>query len=135
MLRKRVLDADILVIGTPIWLGQPSSVAKRVLERMDAFLDETSPKDACRLMARSRLLSCRHRGWRPSHRRRAVPDAAWVGFTIPTGGVTYWVGEAMGEKDYKDLLRTPNAVAEWTPLLASSAHLARLIKQKRYPGV
>ena len=37
---KRVIDADILVIGTPVWLGQPSSVAKRVLERMDAFLDE-----------------------------------------------------------------------------------------------
>jgi multimeric flavodoxin WrbA len=37
-------DADILVIGTPIWLGQPSSVAKRVLERMDAFLDETDAK-------------------------------------------------------------------------------------------
>ena len=29
ILRKRVLDADILVIGTPIWLGQPSSVAPR----------------------------------------------------------------------------------------------------------
>lgn len=39
-----MLDADILVIGTPIWLGQPSSVAKRVLERMDAFLDETDAK-------------------------------------------------------------------------------------------
>src|ERR1700759_2763141 len=37
-LRQRVVDADIIVIGTPIWLGQPSSVAKRVLERMDAFL-------------------------------------------------------------------------------------------------
>ena len=40
-LRRRILDADILVLGTPIWLGQPSSVAKRVLERMDAFLGET----------------------------------------------------------------------------------------------
>jgi hypothetical protein len=50
--------------------------------------------------------------------------------------MTYRVGDAMGEKDYKDLLKTPNAVAEWTPLLASNAaHLARLLKQKRYPGV
>lgn len=39
-LRQRVIDADILVIGSPIWLGQPSSVAKSILERMDAFLDE-----------------------------------------------------------------------------------------------
>jgi multimeric flavodoxin WrbA len=29
-LRKRVIAADILIMATPIWLGQPSSVAKRV---------------------------------------------------------------------------------------------------------
>jgi multimeric flavodoxin WrbA len=40
-LRKKVLDAQIFILGTPIWLGQPSSVCKRVLERMDAFLSET----------------------------------------------------------------------------------------------
>src|SRR5665213_4593388 len=34
-IRKRILGADILIFGTPIWMGQPSSVAKRVLERMD----------------------------------------------------------------------------------------------------
>jgi multimeric flavodoxin WrbA len=36
---RRILDADILVLGTPVWMGQPSSVAKRVLERLDALLD------------------------------------------------------------------------------------------------
>src|SRR6202044_3050766 len=35
MLRKRVLAAENLVIGPSIWLGQPSSVAKRRPERMD----------------------------------------------------------------------------------------------------
>ncbi|HWI75919.1 MAG TPA: NAD(P)H-dependent oxidoreductase, partial [Sphingomicrobium sp.] len=39
-IRKRILAADILIFGTPIWLGQPSSLAKRVLERMDAFFSE-----------------------------------------------------------------------------------------------
>ena len=38
--RSAILDADVLVVGTPIWMGQPSSVAKRVLERLDAFLGE-----------------------------------------------------------------------------------------------
>src|SRR5690606_13785130 len=37
-LRRRILQHDILILGTPIWLGQMSSLAKRVLERMDAFL-------------------------------------------------------------------------------------------------
>jgi multimeric flavodoxin WrbA len=52
-LRQRVLACDILVIGSPIWLGQPSSIAKRVLERMDAFLDERDDCSARRAMARS----------------------------------------------------------------------------------
>ena len=52
-LRKRLLAADILVIGSPIWLGQPSSVAKRVLERMDAFLDEKDERGRMPPTARS----------------------------------------------------------------------------------
>jgi multimeric flavodoxin WrbA len=43
-LRAQLLSAYILIIGTPIWLGRPSSIAKRVLERMDAFLQETDDK-------------------------------------------------------------------------------------------
>src|SRR5262245_34472613 len=31
-LRRRIIASDILIIGSPIWLGQPSSVCKRVLE-------------------------------------------------------------------------------------------------------
>jgi multimeric flavodoxin WrbA len=35
-IREKVVGAEILVIVTPTWLGRPSSVAQRVLERMDA---------------------------------------------------------------------------------------------------
>jgi multimeric flavodoxin WrbA len=40
-LRRRILACDILILGTPVWLGQLSSVVKGVLERMDAGLGET----------------------------------------------------------------------------------------------
>ncbi|MGB7259814.1 MAG: NAD(P)H-dependent oxidoreductase [Pseudolabrys sp.] len=135
-LRKRVLAADILVIGSPIWLGQPSSIAKRVLERMDAFLDE---KDAMQRMPTYgkvgfAVVVGNEDG--AHHVAAEVCQAlAEVGFTIPTGGVTYWVGEAMGGTDYIDLKKTPKAVAEWTPVLASNAaHLAKLLKTSNYPG-
>ena len=39
-LREQITAADIFILGRPIWLGQPSSIARRVLERMDAFLGE-----------------------------------------------------------------------------------------------
>ena len=38
---EKLVDSEILVIGTPTWLGRPSSIASRVLERMDAMLSET----------------------------------------------------------------------------------------------
>ncbi|MFD0578097.1 flavodoxin family protein [Dactylosporangium darangshiense] len=37
-IRVKLLDAQILVIATPIWMGQPASVCKVVLERLDADL-------------------------------------------------------------------------------------------------
>jgi hypothetical protein len=58
-----------------------------------------------------------------------------VGFTIPAGGATYWVGEAMQSTNYMDLEKTPEALQSWTPMLASNAaHLARLLQASPYPG-
>ncbi len=57
-----------------------------------------------------------------------------VGFTVPAGGSTYWVGEAMGSVDYQDLDATPEKVAQTTSSAATNAaHLARLLKQSPYP--
>jgi len=135
-LRKKVLACDILIIGSPIWLGQPSSIAKRVLERMDAFLDERDDMQRMPSYGKVGFTAVVGNEDGAHHVAAEVCQAlAEVGFTIPTGGVTYWVGEAMGSTNYIDLKKTPEAVAEWTPVLASNAaHLAKLLKQSRYPG-
>jgi multimeric flavodoxin WrbA len=39
-IRRRILDSEILVFASPTWLGRPSSIAQRTLERMDAMLSE-----------------------------------------------------------------------------------------------
>jgi multimeric flavodoxin WrbA len=136
-LRRRVVEADILVIGTPIWLGQPSSVAKRVLERMDAFLGETDGRGRMPSYGKVALAVVVGNEDGAHHTAAELFQALTeVGFTIPAGGATYWVGEAMGAKEYKDFSAPPKAVAEWTPMLASNAvHLARLLKERGYPGI
>jgi multimeric flavodoxin WrbA len=136
-LRRRVIAADILIIATPIWLGQPSSVAKRVLERMDAFLDETDERGRMPSYGKVALAVIVGNEDGAHHTAAELFQALTeVGFTIPAGGVTYWVGEAMGSKEYKDFSKPPKAVAEWTPMLASNAaHLARLLKRHTYPGI
>lgn len=136
-LRRRILAADILVLGTPIWLGQPSSVAKRVLERMDAFLGETDDRGRMPSYGKVAVVAVvgNEDGAHHCHAEifQALND---VGFTIPPGGGTYWVGEAMGSVDYKDLDGPHDKTAETTKSLAANAvHLARLLKAEGYPGV
>ncbi|HEY0223399.1 MAG TPA: NAD(P)H-dependent oxidoreductase [Pseudolabrys sp.] len=136
-LRKRMLDADILVIGSPIWLGQPSSVAKRVLERMDAFLDEKD--DRGRMPSYGKVaVACIVGNEDGAHHSAAEILSALleVGFTVPSGGPTYWVGEAMGSAEYKDFKKPPKVVDKWTKMLASNtAHLAELLKARPYLGI
>jgi multimeric flavodoxin WrbA len=43
-LQQRVLDADVLVLGTPIWLGDKSSVCTRVVERLYGFSGQTNDR-------------------------------------------------------------------------------------------
>ena len=38
MIREKIRAADIVLISTPVWLGHPSSITQRVLDRLDAEL-------------------------------------------------------------------------------------------------
>jgi len=136
-IRKKLLAADILLLGLPIWMGQPSSVAKRVLERMDAFLSETD--DQGRMPAAGKVAVVAIVGNEDgAHHCHAACFQALndVGFTIPANSGVYWVGEAMGDVNYVDLPSTPKAVAGMIDMAASNAaHLAAALKDKAYPGV
>ena len=108
VLWQLILDRDIVVLGTPIWLGQPSSVTKRVLERMDAFLGETD--DQGRMVSNGTVRSSPWSATKTAPTRSA-PSCSKplndVGCTLAAGAVTYWVGEAMGGVDDKN--RAPTA--------------------------
>ncbi|TNM64980.1 flavodoxin family protein [Aliirhizobium smilacinae] len=135
-IRKKVLEADILLIGTPIWLGQPSSVCKRALERMDAFLEETD--DQGRMVSYGKVAAVAVVGNEDgAHHVSAEVYQALndVGFTVAANAVAYWVGEAMGSKNFVDFDKTPEEVETMISMLArNTAHLAGLLKRSQYPG-
>lgn len=136
-IRKKILAADILILGTPVWMGQMSSIAKRVLERMDAFLSETD--DASRTPAYGKVAVCAIVGNEDgAHHITATVFQALndVGWTVPAAGACYWVGEAMSDVDFKDLKTVPNVIRETADMLASNAaHLAASLKDAPYPGL
>lgn len=134
-LREQMLQADIFVLVTPIWLGQPSSVCKMVLERLDAELSESD--DQGRMLTYGKVAGIGVVGNEDgAHHVTAELSQALgdVGFSVPANGVTYWVGEAMQGIDYKDKSPRPEKTAATTrTLAANAAHLARLLARSPYP--
>jgi multimeric flavodoxin WrbA len=101
-IRERILGAEILIIATPTWLGQPSSVTQRVLERMDAFLSETH--DDGRPIAYDRVAGIVVTGNEDgAHHIIANVGQALIdiGYTIPGQAWTYWnKGPGPGEEEF-----------------------------------
>ncbi len=136
-IRTKILAADVLIFGTPIWMGQPSSIAKRAMERMDAFLSETDA--AGRTPAYGKVAVFAIVGnedgahFTTAAMAQSLNDVGW---TIPAASACYWVGEAMNDKDFKDLREVPKVIRETAQMVASNAvHLATLLKAKPYPGL
>jgi multimeric flavodoxin WrbA len=134
-IREQMMAADILIVSTPTWVGHMSSVAQRVLERLDGELSETDDSGRPKVSGKVAVTAVvgNEDG---AHKITAdlMQGLNDIGFTIPAQGGTYWNDEAMGSRDYKDLDETPEAVAAATATLAENAAvLARALRATPYP--
>ena len=130
---EQVMAADILVLLSPIWLGEKSSVATRVVERLyssSGLLNDvgqyvyygrvggciiTGNEDGAKHCSMNLLYSLQHLGF-------AIPpqaDAAWLGEAGP--GPSY-ADEGSGGPD-NDFTRRNTAFMTW-----NLVHLARMLK-------
>jgi multimeric flavodoxin WrbA len=102
-IHEKILAAEILIIATPIWMGQPSSVSKRVIERMDAMLSETDGDG--RPVAYDRVAGFVVTG-NEDGAHHVIAELAQglidIGYTVPGQAWTYWhLGPGPGP-DYLD---------------------------------
>jgi multimeric flavodoxin WrbA len=90
-IREKVVAAEILVFASPTWLGRPSSVAQRVLERMDAMLSEQDGQG--RPVAYNRVAGVVVTG-NEDGAHHVIAEIAGalidIGYTIPGQAWTYW---------------------------------------------
>ena len=104
-LHRRIMTADILVIGSPIWLGVRSSVASLVVERLYAYSGDrnehgqwlyygkaggcviTGNEDGVKACSMSILYALSH-----------------IGFTIPPQADCGWLGEIGPGPSYGDVV-------------------------------
>ena len=90
-IHDELLDAEILVFATPTWVGRPSSLAQRALERMDAMLSETDDDD--RPVAYNRVAGVVVTG-NEDGAHHVISEICGglgdIGYTIPGQAWTYW---------------------------------------------
>lgn len=131
---ERVMGANILIIGTPIWLGEKSSVCTRLIERLygnSAELNEqgqysyygrvggcvvTGNEDGAKHCSMNILYSLQHLGF-------TIPpqaDAAWLGEAGP--GPSYLDPDSGGPEN--DFTNRNVTFMTWNLL-----HLARMLKE------
>ena len=131
--QKTIMAADILVVGTPIWLGDKSSICTRVIERMYGYSGETNEagqyayygrvagtiitgnEDGIKHCAMNLLYSLQHLGY-------LIPpnaDAGWIGEAGP--GPSYGDDGKVGLDN--DFTQRNTTFMSWNLM-----HLARMLK-------
>ncbi|MFD8257368.1 flavodoxin family protein [Streptomyces griseoluteus] len=133
---EKLLAAEILVIASPTWVGRPSSVAQRVLERMDAMISETD--DDGRPVAYNRVAGVVVTGNEDgAHHVISEIDGALgdIGYTIPGQAWTYWhLGPGPGP-NYLDEQRGHDWAASTGRAMASSLfHTAQALAAHPVPA-
>jgi multimeric flavodoxin WrbA len=134
--REQIMAADILIFATPTWVGHMSSVAQRVIERLDAEISKTDDEGRAVLAGKVAVVvvTGNEDGAHAiiANAFQALND---VGFTVPSQGGLYWNGEAMHSTDFKDLDQTPeNVVTTAKTVAMNAAHLARTLRARPYPA-
>lgn len=135
-IRQKVLNSNVLVLATPVWLGHASSVTQRVLERLDAELSNTDNAERPVMLGKVAVVAV---VGNEDGAHKVIADCFQalndIGFTIPAQGSTYWNGEAMQSKDYNDLDEVPDAIASATAAAArNAAYLANVLRGGQYPA-
>jgi len=137
---KRITGADILVVATPIWLGEFSSVAKKFIERLDAMSEKQNKKG--QLIYYGKVGGCIVTGNEDGIKNCAKAilfSLQHIGFSIPPQADTGWIGKAgpgpsyldedSGARDHEFTNKTSTFMAY------NLMHLASYLKEKDgYPS-
>ncbi|WP_328541049.1 flavodoxin family protein [Streptomyces sp. NBC_00344] len=132
-LYRKVMDADILVIAGPIWLGDNGSVTKLVIERLYACSHLLN--DAGQYAYYGRVGGCLVTGNEDGIKHCAMNllySLQHLGYTIPPQADSGWIGEAGPGPSYldpgsggpeNDFTNRNTAFMTWNLL-----HVARILK-------
>lgn len=136
---KRIFDADILIVGTPIWLGQQSSITQKLIERLYAMSGKTNDKG--QYLFYGKVGGCIITGNEDGVKHCAMGilySLQHVGYSIPPQADSGWIGEVGPGPSYldeeSDAQNNDFTNRNTTFLAYNMLHLAKMLKEQNgYP--
>ncbi|RHW43537.1 flavodoxin family protein [Neobacillus notoginsengisoli] len=134
---EKVKQADILLLGSPIWLGEQSSLATLVVERL--YGGSSLPNEKGQYIYYNKVGGVVVTGNEDGAKNVSsylIYSLSHIGFTIPPNVDTYWVGEAGPGPSFIEAKGNQN---EFTMQHAKTTaynlvHFARLLKEHPIPA-
>jgi multimeric flavodoxin WrbA len=134
---EKVKQADIVIVGTPLWLGEKSSIATLAIERLYGGSSLTNDKGQYLYYNKvgGAIVTGNEDG--AKHASASILyGLSHLGFTIPPNVDTYWVGEAGPGDSYIEANGKDNEFTQQhAKIMAYNLlHFARLLKEHPIPA-
>ncbi|MFC2949863.1 flavodoxin family protein [Virgibacillus sediminis] len=133
---KKVMEADMIIMGTPIWNGEKSSLASLVMERLYAQSGETNEKEQAIYYNKvfGAIVTGNEDGAKEAG-RSILFGMLNIGFTIPPNVIAYWVGEAGPGPSYIEAGQDSDFTKSNTRMMTYNLiHFARLLRTHPIPA-
>lgn len=137
LILEKIQHADILVMGTPIWIGEKSSITTLAMERIYGGSSLTNEKGQCIYYNKVAGVVVTGNEDGAKHAAGSVLyGLAHSGFTIPPNVDTYWVGEAGPGASYIEAEGYKNDFTmQHAEIMAYNlVHFARMLKRNQIPA-
>ncbi|SFD38561.1 Multimeric flavodoxin WrbA [Lentibacillus persicus] len=132
----KVMQSDIIIMGTPIWNGEKSSLASVVMERLYAQSGETNEKGQAIYYNKvfGSLVTGNEDGAKAAG-RSILFGMINIGFTVPPNVNAYWVGEAGPGPSYIEAGQESEFTKTNTKMMTYNViHFARMLRKNPIPA-
>ena len=133
---NKIKEADMLILGTPIWLGEKSSLATKVLERLYGASSMTNNKGQYIYYNKvAAMIATGNEDGGKEAGRSLLYGLQHIGFTIPPNADVYWVGEAGPGPSYIDDGQENDFTKMHTRVMSYNLyHFAKMFREHPIPA-
>lgn len=140
---EAIKKSDIVIMGTPIWWNNHSSLIQRIIERLDEVDENYIEKGINVIYGKvfGNIITGAEDG--VMHVDGQLKNwATYMGFTCPPECLTYWVGESGVGGDWKDAVKNETVkyaakqmsknLVTWAVMMKNNQQLLYVIGKKPY---